>query len=297
MSAAEALPAVPLPRRAVPRPELARFLRDRFGPVMYLANIIGAIDVYVLFTWVLPTPDRPSGVTTRDTIAFLAFLAFTGPLGGWISYRQTARIAAWLRRGGPPSAVERDDALRLPLRETYANASLWLLGAAFFTLVELQHSGDLARYAAITVVMGGLTTCALTYLLAERLLRPITALALAGQAPRDPVTPGVAGRLLLSWLLATGVPLLGLLAVGIDVLGNRDISKERIAATMIALSVAAAASGLAATIFVAKSVAGPVRRVRNALARVEDGDLDVEVRVDDGSEVGLLQSGFNEMAA
>src|SRR5206468_10990098 len=59
----------------------------------------------------------------------------------------------------------------------------------------------------------------------------------------------------------------------------------------------AATTGLAATIFVAKSVAGPVRRVRQALARVEDGDLDVEVRVDDGSEVGMLQSGFNQMAA
>src|SRR3954452_19348203 len=177
------------------------------------------------------------------------------------------------------------------------NGGLWLLGLVLFTLLNLGDSTALARYSAVTILMGGLTTCALTYLLAERLLRPITALALAGEAPRDPVTPGVAGRLLLSWLLATGVPLLGLLAVGIDVLGNRDISKERIAATMIALSVAAAASGLAATIFVAKSVAGPVRRVRNALARVEDGDLDVEVRVDDGSEVGLLQSGFNQMAA
>jgi adenylate cyclase len=66
---------------------------------------------------------------------------------------------------------------------------------------------------------------------------------------------------------------------------------------MVVLSLVAAGSGLAATIFVAKSVAGPVRRVREALARVEDGDLDVEVRVDDGSEVGLLQSGFNQMAA
>jgi adenylate cyclase len=264
---------------------------------MYLANIVGAIDVYVLFTWVLPTPDRPSGVTTGDTIAFFAFLAFTGPLGGWISYRQTATVAAWLRRGGPPTAAEREDALRLPLRETYANAALWGLGVVFFTLVQLQHSADLAGYAAVTVFMGGLTTCALTYLLAERLLRPITALALEGDPPRDPVTPGVAGRLLLSWLLATGVPLVGLLLVGLDVLNDRDISPERIATTVVVLSLLAAATGLVATIFVAKSVAGPVRRVRDALARVGDGDLDVEVRVDDGSEVGLLQSGFNEMAA
>jgi adenylate cyclase len=298
VSAVDVAASAPLrPRRAGARPDLARYLRDRFGPVMYLANIVGAIDVYVLFTWVLPTPDRPSGITSRDTLLFAAFLAFTGPLGGWISYHQTARTAAWLRRGGPPTPAERDDALRLPLRETYANAGLWSLGVLFFTLVQFEHSADLAGYAAVTVLMGGLTTCALTYLLAERLLRPITALALEGEPPRDPVTPGVAGRLLLSWLLATGVPLLGLLLVGLDVLNNRDISPERIATTVVVLSLLAAATGLVATIFVAKSVAGPVRRVRRALASVGDGDLDVEVRVDDGSEVGLLQSGFNEMAA
>jgi adenylate cyclase len=33
------------------------------------------------------------------------------------------------------------------------------------------------------------------------------------------------------------------------------------------------------------------------LARVEAGDLDAHVPVDDGSEVGLLQAGFNQMAA
>jgi adenylate cyclase len=37
--------------------------------------------------------------------------------------------------------------------------------------------------------------------------------------------------------------------------------------------------------------------MRKALERVEQGDLDVEVPVDDGSEMGLLEAGFNRMAA
>src|SRR5439155_479110 len=43
--------------------------------------------------------------------------------------------------------------------------------------------------------------------------------------------------------------------------------------------------------------AEPVSAVRRALGRVEEGDFDVDVEVDDASEIGLLQSGFNRMAA
>jgi adenylate cyclase len=46
----------------------------------------------------------------------------------------------------------------------------------------------------------------------------------------------------------------------------------------------------------ARSVAEPITAVRGALARVRAGDFRVRLAVDDGSEVGLLQAGFNEMA-
>ena len=43
----------------------------------------------------------------------------------------------------------------------------------------------------------------------------------------------------------------------------------------------------------------PIRSgaLRKAVKRVEDGDLDAEVTVYDGSEIGQLQAGFNEMVA
>jgi adenylate cyclase len=46
-----------------------------------------------------------------------------------------------------------------------------------------------------------------------------------------------------------------------------------------------------------RSISGPVRELRSAMKRVEAGDTDVTVAVDDGSEVGLLQAGFNRMVA
>jgi class 3 adenylate cyclase len=55
--------------------------------------------------------------------------------------------------------------------------------------------------------------------------------------------------------------------------------------------------GLLAMLLAARSVADPVGKVRQALERIEHGDFEVRAPVDDGSEVGLLQSGFNQMAA
>jgi adenylate cyclase len=53
--------------------------------------------------------------------------------------------------------------------------------------------------------------------------------------------------------------------------------------------------GAGVTFVAARTVARPLGAVRRALGRVQAGDLGVEVAVDDGSEVGLLQSGFNRM--
>ena len=49
-------------------------------------------------------------------------------------------------------------------------------------------------------------------------------------------------------------------------------------------------------VFASRSVAEPVSAMRAALARVEAGEFEARVAVDDGSEVGLLQAGFNRMA-
>ncbi len=60
---------------------------------------------------------------------------------------------------------------------------------------------------------------------------------------------------------------------------------------------AALAAGLLATLIVARAVGDPVRNVQEAMASVERGAFDARVQVDDGSEVGRLQAGFNRMAA
>jgi adenylate cyclase len=69
-----------------------------------------------------------------------------------------------------------------------------------------------------------------------------------------------------------------------------------VAAACLFLSVVALAVGLLVTLFAAQAIANPVTSVRTGLEQVERGELDVHVAVDDGSEVGQLQAGFNRMA-
>jgi adenylate cyclase len=53
--------------------------------------------------------------------------------------------------------------------------------------------------------------------------------------------------------------------------------------------------GLIAVTVAARATADPVDSVRRALARVRRGDLDVRVPVYDGTQIGQLQLGFNDM--
>ncbi|HET8950802.1 MAG TPA: adenylate/guanylate cyclase domain-containing protein, partial [Solirubrobacteraceae bacterium] len=68
-----------------------------------------------------------------------------------------------------------------------------------------------------------------------------------------------------------------------------------LAITALVLAGVALLVGSLITWQAARAIADPVRSVRDAVRRVEDGDLDVRVPVFDGSDLGMLQAGFNRM--
>jgi adenylate cyclase len=53
--------------------------------------------------------------------------------------------------------------------------------------------------------------------------------------------------------------------------------------------------GLLGMVFAAKSIAEPLAGVRAGMASVGSGHVDARVPVDDASEIGMLQAGFNQM--
>jgi adenylate cyclase len=92
------------------------------------------------------------------------------------------------------------------------------------------------------------------------------------------------------------VPAFGVVAVTTVELTGGDLDESVALGAALFLAAISLAVGLAATLFASRSVAEPVGAMRGAVAQVEAGDFEARVDVDDGSEVGLLQAGFNRMA-
>ena len=279
---------------------LARAVQRRIIVAQTAAAVWGAVDVFLLLWFVLPSPAHSGDDATlmvTNAVALAIFLPIVGGAGLLLGRRAWRPVERWLIEGRDPDERERSAVLCHPLVCGGLDAVGWTLGAVVFTVLNLPYGVEHAFHVGSTIFMGGLTCTALGYLFTERQMKPIVARALAAGPPERAKGPGVAGRLVLAWVFATGVPLSGLVFVGAHILTGRDVSADEAAINMLVLGGIATMTGLIATYLVAKSVADPLRSTRAALERLTAGRLDARVEVDDGSEVGLLQSGFNRMAA
>jgi adenylate cyclase len=291
---------MPTPQRpatkGVADPRSARRTLTYLTFALIVANACGAIDVFVFLMYIVPTPDVADANLDRlNLIVFAAggLLSLTA-CTAWSS-RRGRPMKEWLFSGRPPTERERDATLRLPLDLTQMSAVMWIGAAVVFSALNAPFSPTLGAEVGLGILMGGVTTCTTTYLLAERILRPITTEALATGAPERPVLPGVAARMIVAAGAGPGVALVGVVLVGVAALAGSQMSSDRLALTVLVLALFALGAGAFALVAVARAVATPVESVRSAMLRVQSGDLTTEVTVNDGSEVGLLQAGFNRM--
>ena len=280
---------------------LPRQLDRRLSLVGGLGNGLGGLVVVAFILFLFPSTlseDEIEEITLRSALLFVGFAAVALPAGRELIQRRPLRVIIGLiDDGGTATESEQRLVLRYPLDWALRSFAVWVLGAALSVAINATVDVAVAIGGAITVVLGGLTACSLQYLLVERIMRPVASLALAGGPPPRDVVPGVAARVTMVWTLATAVPVLGVAVLAAFDLGGADVDTEELVGTVLFLSALALAVGLAATLFAARSVADPLRSMRDALARVESGELHTQVQVDDGSEVGLLQAGFNRMTA
>jgi adenylate cyclase len=282
------------------RAEVAAGVKRSVNKVGLLSNGFGALVVMLSLTFLFPNNvDHERYVTLLKISipAFVVYMAITLPLGRVISGRRLRQAIDWLSEERSATDAERAAALRYPLEFARGAGVFWGLAALLFGSFWLI--GGIAAGDAVgsTILLGGLTACTLQYLRVERAMRPVTALALAGGSPPQVMIPGVAARLSMAWALATAVPLLGAAAFVVADISGADLPQGQLKATILFLLMVAIVVGLTAMRLAARSVADPVTAVQRALERVESGDLETRVDVDDGSEVGRLQAGFNRMAA
>jgi adenylate cyclase len=283
-----------------PGARLARETAARLGMLGWIASAVGASFVFVSIGFLIPIftdPDDRDYLALVNAPLIVVFLVVVGLVVTRYRDRHFKRTLAWLSEGRAPDKREHRDTLRLALYNVKLTVHGWIAGVVvFFFFTGFTYSWAFAAVVAPTIWLGGETTSALVYLVSERILRPVTARALAASLPAGPVAPGVRARLLMAWLLGTGVPLLGVLVVGIVGLAKANVDTQYVASAELFLGGCATFVGLLATLFAAKAIAHPVMSVRAGLEQIGRGDLSAHVAVDDGSEVGLLQTGFNHMA-
>jgi adenylate cyclase len=276
--------------------------RNRLGlsRVAWGSGICGGLMTFAAVAFFIPLVAPSSeelSIGLLNGPLIVVYLLLTGiPMQRRMA-RRARRALAWQEEGRDPTDQEHRMTLGLPLYAVKLDAVAWLFAGVCFGLLNgLVHSWPLAAVVVSTIWLGGETTCAVTYLLYERATRPVTAQVLAVRPTDGCTAPGVRVRLGMAWLLGTGVPLVGLTALGVVGAFGWVDHPQYVGAAVLFLAIVASATGSLATALAARAIADPLNAVRHGLEHIARGDLEAHVTVDDGSEVGQLQAGFNQMA-
>lgn len=276
---------------------LRRRVQGLLTAALIATNVIGALVVVGLAALLMPAPGMSGDLVRVTAVAVPVYVVSAVVAGTLWGTRGALRTLRWAAEGRRPTDAERAASLRVPLRLTYVQAVLWGIATLLFGGLAALVQPRVVLTEFLVVAFAAVVVCAIAYLFGEFALRPYAALALAGTTPPRPVTGGVNLRMLLFWCLGTGVPVAGLVIAAILAWVRGDVSTTRLAVSVIALGLVVLCFGLLVTVFTARAVVNPISSVRDALDRVRAGDFAARIPVYDGSELGLLQAGFNGMAA
>jgi len=263
---------------------------------LVITHLIGAVVVFVISVFVLPTTKLNDSSMVSLAITVPTYVAAAVLVGGFWGTLSSLRGLRWALEDREPTSKERRRALRTPLRLTLIQGGLWGVAFVVFTVQALIMQPERTLGTGFAILISGLVVSTIAYLETEFVLRPLAARALTGRARSRRGVTGVQARMLLFWGIGTAAPVAGLGIAAVVALVGDEMSKDRLAIIALALTGVVLVFGLLVTVLNARSVVAPLATVRGALDRVRKGDFDVEVTVFDGTELGLLQAGFNDMA-
>lgn len=266
--------------------------------LVWLANVLGALILLVEYLVVLPFPDNvsTSGIVRGNVVLGLVCMVASWMVLAVAGGPRTHRALAWTVHRTVPTAVERDLTLNLPWWLFWVQALSWVGSCVVFFVANVDVSTRFALQMAGAVLVGGSATVATAYLLTIRLFRPATARVLEVAPPEHRWAAGVGEKAVFTWLLTTGVPVLGLILM-VAFAGESGVPLDKLVLGGVVVGGGALVTGFFATVLFAKSVGEPLCELTEALADVERGDLSVAVTVDDAGEIGQLQVGVNNMVA
>jgi class 3 adenylate cyclase len=263
-----------------------------------VANLIG-IGVAALVVMVaFPTPSvfEPEVRWITFIVAPLYVVAAL-VVGILWATRRVFDDVRWAIEERAPTREDQRKTFLAPWRLTRVLLFLWGIGTILLTTLYAFADTNYIPKWLLGISFPGIVVSASSYLFTEFALRPIAAQALeAGRPPRR-VSEGLMGRTMLVWALGSGVPVLGIFLAALITLMLRNVTPTQFTVAVMILALFALIFGFTLMWILAWLTVTPVRVVGAALNRVEQGDLDTNLVVFDGTELGQLQRGFNSMVS
>lgn len=235
------------------------------------------------------------GFGWADVVLFVVYMSLAGLVGFVWARRTVDRSTRWLVDGRPAGGGEQRRLLLVPVWLAGQGMLGWAGAAVAWTVLTAagHHDAGYMARVAMSILLGGLATSGLVYLIVEWTIRPLVARAFTENVPDRMLAPGVRTKLLASWLIGADV---FLLMIGLSFVG-RPRSEPPSALAIWFIIGAGLLAGSAVLHVATRSLATPLMELRRSVGRVQHGDLDVRLTVNDGGELGLLQAGFNQMVA
>lgn len=262
------------------------------------ANLIGVVVACLVVTVTFPVPsvfDREVlWITFAVAPAYIVLAFVVGVI--WATNRVINNVR-WALEEREPTPQDQSNTFFAPWRLSRLLLALWGGGTLVLTLLYGLQDTNYIPKVLLGISFPGIVVSASCYLFTEFALRPVAAQALEVGPPPRRFAPGIMGRTLTVWALGSGVPVLGILLAAIITLTVPIVSPTQFAVAVMILALFALAFGFILMWILAWLTATPVRVVRSALNRVEQGNLDTNLVVFDGTELGQLQRGFNSMVS
>nr|MCH9733535.1 adenylate/guanylate cyclase domain-containing protein [Actinomycetes bacterium] len=261
-----------------------------------LVDLIGIAVVWLIVAVAVPEPDiyteAPAWLTFGVAPAYPAVALIIGSIWG---RRQLVGALGWSIVRRPPTRADQRNTLRAPWHLARIHLLLWGIGAVLLsTLYGFADPHFIPKFL-FGIGFIGVVAATNCYLVSEFALRPAAAQAIAAGHSPGWLAAGVKGRIMTVWILGSGIPVLGIVFFGILSLRSHVETHHQFVVGQLILSTVVLVIGFTLMWIVTSLTATPVRVVRTALHRVEEGDLDTDLVVFDGTEIGELQHGFNSM--
>jgi class 3 adenylate cyclase len=282
---------------------------------LLLGNLGGALVTFAYFRFLDPSAmDSAARLGWSETLYFVAGFSALFLFGRRIAARWAGPVVRHVGAlpATPQAAPLRRRAVLVPAFFAVLTYAGWVLSALIWGVVwpllsgYFQPASALRQSFGIMVVSGTLVSVFIFLATEHHWRRRLPVLLPEGDlsatgAPRLPVRLRLLVLFLLIGVMPLAVQSVATLVRANTLLGADEQAHEAIVRNLVLVQVVLAVAGLLVAVqlagFVAGSVARPLRQLRAAMARVEQGALDTRCPVVSNDEIGEVTEGFNRMVA